>query len=550
MLIRRLLAITPLLGCLPAGAADNSPKNAGAPLVRLAEIGPWPAVSAMIGYRGRLWFVNSVKYRNHNSADLYSYEASTGKVRYEAHLFSQDAGEPTIHRGLLYWPFEDARGSVGRGEFMVTNAKGWRWGFLPKARAFHVHAMEAHKGALYAATSAWRAGLQRSTDGGISWQILYDHGNPSSQVSRIVALISTGASAGGRLYAGLYARSRVGVSLLRLEGGTLRPVGGWPKGVGALPLTAWRGQLYAINEVPGDRALYRIKGDRIERIKTFDGRFVRDVAGTKEALWAVTAYRGGGALWRSGGGLAWRKVQEFTGDRPVDIAGYGGHIYVGVIGRNGKGALFGPKPRQPATVVAPAPALPRRLGKRPAGPPAALLSRLDRLLAEPRYYRGQGPKILKTLRALALYRSPAVGQALAERLGRPYPGAMQRMFGGQSRAPSARVARWYLLWGLAMNGQGRVPARLIGAPWTVKRNGAEKYLAAPPGAAWAAARLGQRDRATIGALVARLGRTGDPDWLEGDMVGALTVLTGQRLGYNRTAWRQWWRAQRKTKERQ
>ena len=526
----------------PASAAEQPPKIA--PLVRLAEIGPWPAVSAMIGYRGRLWFVNSVKYRNHNSADLYSYDPATGKTRYEAHLFSQDAGEPTIHRGLLYWPFEDARGSVGRGEFMVTDARGWRWGFLPQVRAFHVHAMASHKDALYAATSAWRAGLQRSTDGGVSWKVLYDHGNPSNQVSRIVALVS----AGGRLYAGLYARYRVGVSLLRLEGGTLRPVKGWPKGYGALPLTAWRGALYAINAASGDRALYRLKGKRIERIKAFDGRFVRDVAGTRDALWAIIAYRGGGALWRSGDGLAWRRVQEFTGDRPVDIAAHGGRIYVGVIGRNAKGALFGRRALQVAQVNAPAPALPRRFGTRPPASPDKLLGRLDGLMAEQKNYRGHGPEILEILRALALYRSPAVGRALSDRLGRPYPGAMQRMFGGQSRAPSARVARWYLLWGLAMNGSGRVPTKLIGAPWTVKRNGAEKYLAAPPGAAWAAAWLAQRDPNTISALIARLGRPGDPDWLEGDIVGALTVLTGQRLGYNRIAWRQWWRAQQKTKE--
>ncbi len=539
MLMRWLIAISLLLTTAPADAADQPSKSADAPLSRLAEIGPWPAVSAMIGYRGRLWFANSVKYRNHNSADLYSYDPATGKTRYEAHLFSQDAGEPTIQRGLLYWPFEDPRGSVGRGEFMVTNAKGWRWGFLPEGFAFHIHAMAAHKGALYAATSAWRAGLQRSTDGGVSWKVLYNHGNPRTQISRIVALVS----AGGELYAGLYARYRVGVSLLRLEGDTLRPVSGWPKGIGAQPLAEWRGWLYAVNEAPGDRALYRVKGGRIERIKAFDGRFVRDVAGAGEALWAVTSYRGGGALWRSGDGVAWRKVQDFTGDRPVDIAGYGGHIYVGVIGRNGKGALFGLKARQPATAIAPAPVLTRRFGKRPAAPPTALLGRLDRLLADPRNYRNQGPEIVKALRTLALYRSPAVGRALAERLGRPYPGAMQQLFGGQSSAPSAQVARWYLLWGLAMNGRGRVPAKLIAGPWNIKRNGAEKYLAAPPAAAWAAARLGQRDPATIGALVARLGRTGDPDWLEGDIVGALSTLTGQRFAYDRTAWRRWWRAQ-------
>jgi len=30
----------------------------------------WPHVSSLIGYGGRLWFVNSRKYVNHNSADI------------------------------------------------------------------------------------------------------------------------------------------------------------------------------------------------------------------------------------------------------------------------------------------------------------------------------------------------------------------------------------------------------------------------------------------------------------------------------------------------
>ena len=31
-----------------------------------------------------------------------------------------------------------------------------------------------------------------------------------------------------------------------------------------------------------------------------------------------------------------------------------------------------------------------------------------------------------------------------------------------------------------------------------------------------------------------------PDWLAGDMVGALTALTGQRFGHDYGAWRSWW----------
>jgi hypothetical protein len=40
----------------------------------------WPHVSSLIGYRGRLWFVNSRKYMNHNSVDIWSYDPACGKA--------------------------------------------------------------------------------------------------------------------------------------------------------------------------------------------------------------------------------------------------------------------------------------------------------------------------------------------------------------------------------------------------------------------------------------------------------------------------------------
>lgn len=139
--------------CIAGGGALRAETR----LVPLVEGLPWSDVSGLIGYDGRLWFVNSVKFVNHNSADVYSLDPRTGAHRYERHLFSQDAGDPVVHGGLLYWPFEDSRWSPGRGEFMVTNGRDWRWGILPKGRAFHVHTMAQHAGALYAAPSAWKA---------------------------------------------------------------------------------------------------------------------------------------------------------------------------------------------------------------------------------------------------------------------------------------------------------------------------------------------------------------------------------------------------------
>ena len=53
------------------------------------------------------------------------------------------------------------------------------------------------------------------------------------------------------------------------------------------------------------------------------------------------------------------------------------------------------------------------------------------------------------------------------------------------------------------------------------------------------AMLGQDDDATLSALITRLSPTGDPLWLRGDIVGALTVLVvgliSRRLGGGRFA---------------
>ena len=66
------------------------------PLVPLAQPGPWSAVDAIVGYGPRVWFANSEVFRNHNAADIYSYDPATGALRYERALFSQGAGRPVV----------------------------------------------------------------------------------------------------------------------------------------------------------------------------------------------------------------------------------------------------------------------------------------------------------------------------------------------------------------------------------------------------------------------------------------------------------------------
>lgn len=528
----------------PAALAAEAPL-----MVRLAEIGPWSGISSLIGYRGRLWFVNSVKYVNHNSADLYSYDPRTGNHRYETHLFSQDAGDPVVMGGVLYWPFEDSRWSVGRGEYMATDGTRWHWGVLPERLTFHIHAMGASGGALYAATSAWRASLQRSDDGGVTWKVIYDHPTPEGKVSRITGLTDFG----GRLYAGLVTWYGAGVNLRRLVGDALVPVPGWPDGRTVIALTPWRGHLYAANNDGEGRALWRTDGARSEPVTALDGHFVRDLAAGPDALWAITVAGEGGALWRTKDGLAWSRVREFTGAQPADIAVFGGRVYVGAIGagKDGSpntGSLWGPRPPVPTGAnavsrngTAPPGALPGRPPPLAPDEVTKNLAKLDAFLADGKSYPGHGREMLRALHLLAPPGGRRVGDYLSRRIEGPFPDRDIAMFGGNLTVSAQTMARWYLLWGLAMNGHGRVAPALLATPVTATHNGAEKYLEPAPAAAWAAARLGQNDKVTLAALIRRLGRAEDPQWLEGDIVGALSALTGERFGYDHAAWRRWWR---------
>jgi len=127
------------------------------------------------------------------------------------------------------------------------------------------------------------------------------------------------------------------------------------------------------------------------------------------------------------------------------------------------------------------------------------------------------------------------------------------------------LGRWILLWGMSLAGTevvsldrlmaprtaigstaktrvatATVPLDWLNEPWTRPANPAEKYYATAPAAIWTVGQIGQRDRSTVGALIARLERVDDPLWLTGDVVGALTALTGERFAYDRAAWRDWW----------
>lgn len=500
----------------------------------LARVGPWPVASHPIAFRDRLWLVNSVKGGNHNSADLYSYDPATGGLRYERQLFSQDAGRPVVAGGLLYWPFEDARASLGVGHFAVTDGAHWQLGTIPTARIFHTHAMAATAGGtLIAATSAWRAGLQASEDHGATWREVYNHPTPEGRVTRIVRLVSLGSQVFGQVIGNDQAR------LLRLDGAGIDEVPGWPRDRRLLGLTGFHDHVYGVVAEAEGAALWRTDGSRSERLAAAPAASVRDLLASGDGLWALTAEDAGGALWYSEDGIAWQRRQRLEGGRPYDLAALRGAVYVAGAGDDGQGILWGPqappagdRPASPVTLP-PRPKVDARRDWIAAG------RELDRLLADPASYRGHGRPLRDLVLELALAGPPE--DFFAARLLQRLPDDELSLIGGNVHVPAATLGRWTLLWGMTLAGRGRVPPALIDEPWRAAPNRAEKYFDAPPAAMWAARWLGQDDAATVEALLARLERADDPLWLRGDAVGTLSALTGQRFGYDVAAWRAWWR---------
>lgn len=515
--------------------------NAAQTLVPLVKPGPWSGVSGLISYGGRLWFVNSLKFIDHNSADIYSYDPVSGKTRYERHLFSQDAGEPVVFGGLLFWPFEDSRFSARHGEVMITNGRDWQWRSLPDGEVFHIHTMVTHRGQLIAATSAWRAGLQRSEDG-LAWRVMNDHPTPARTVTRITTL----ATLGDKLYAGLTDYRPEGSKLLIWVGDTLEPVAGWPVGTMVNSLTAYCGWLYGVNTTADGSALWRTDGKTVRRVTGLDGQFVSDLAADPDALWAVSADRNGGTLWRSTDGLTWKAEQRFNDANPIDVYVTSEGVYVGTHVPGGRGTLWGPPPPSATESKMDVLLIMPEASSIEVKRLRSVLDSLDRLLSDGPNYRANRRRLLATLQPLALSRLGKIGAALAARLDRPYPDSNVKMYGGQMTVPVARMGRWYLLRAIALNGHGKISPDLLLEPWKGRPNRPGKYLYLPSAAAWTAAELGQADDETIGALIAGLGSSDRPLWSVGDFVGALSALTDQRFGYDLAAWQAWWE-RRKTK---
>jgi len=529
-----VLAIALLFGLLPQRDAHAEEPET---LSVLARVGPWPVVSEPILYRGRLWFANSVKDVDHNSADIYSLGPGATEPRYERHLWSQDAGQPVVADRLLYWPSEDSRIFGTWGEFQVTNGEDWETGLIPSEFIFHLHCMTAAQGRLYAATSAWQGTLHASEDQGRTWQRIYLHPKAPKGVSRIVSLAKLENGVAGLL------RDPNGFHLIVAAPEGVRIMADWPVGKSPAQLASLGGWAYGLVNRDGVRELWRSDGTVAEQVFQFT-ESVRPFALTSGdgALWALSGSKGETAVLKSADGRAWSTVAQASGGKAYDLLASEGALVVTGADADGQGIVWGRfSGSVSAAGAAPVDTLHELFGAQPSHQidwqDAA--TRLDALLAEEESYANIGWSIRALVFEYTMAGPPE--NFFAERLHGPRATGTLNPFRDVEIADRGSIGAFWLLWGLGLAKNGKVPPNFISASWTVRENGAAKYFEPQLMALWAAAEIGQANRATIGALMSRITNSADPLWLRMDAVGALSALTGATYGADFDAWTDWYR---------
>jgi len=527
-----------LAGCAPgeerhqptASVADLAQAEHPVKLDVLAQIGPWPVASRLVGYRGRPWFAGSVKGVNHNSADIWSLDPASGDLRYERALFSQDAGLPLVRDGLLYWPYEDALMAFGDGMIAVTDGENWALRTIPGDPIYHTYEMLDWHGDLLALAAAEDTALHRSADDGKHWRRIVRHTAPPPRIARLKDLTP--------FHGAVYAVLRDGKDrrLARWSGraGTqFEDVQPWPRYRYVDGLTVHGDALYALVGRGAQREIWRHDGTNSNRVGP-TGRFV-DLASDGERLWLVTR---DGMLLTSRNGDDWLRAGQLQGGRPRELAVISGALYAAGAGDDGRGIVWGPKGHR-----MPAPASSITLADPPAVPDKTIDwqakgDAIDRMLADPAMFRQNGPEpIYRALRD-ALRRGAPNG-FFAERLKAPVTNVAFDGFGGAMRLQSRDVSAVLVLSVMAEARQPTVPLRYLLQPWRARPNSFEKYFEPAMAAINAVGLARQGDPATVDALLKRLEFTGDPDWLHSEVIGALTAATGQHFGYDVAAWRAW-----------
>lgn len=524
------IALFGLTSTMPDAATSISrpvPKSGSVQLEVIAQVGPWPVASRLIGYRGKLWFANSVKGRNHNSADIWSLDPKTGNKRYERHLFSQDAGIPLVYKGLLYWPFEDALLSFGNGVIEVTDGETWQPLVIPNAPIYHTNQLLESQGGLLAITGTRNAGMQLSKDAGRSWEEFYIHPTPRTHVSRLKEMLVFD----GKTYASL--NDAKVKRLVMWTGSRFQTVSSWPLNRYFNGLTVHGNALFGIVGRGREREIWRFDGKRSVRVG-FKGPFT-DLTSDGEELWVVAR---DGRLWSSHQGNKWTSHGDLKKGRPVSIQAVANGIYVAGEGDDGRGIVWGPRDHsipvdpKPPQLISQAPSARINMDWNVTG------QKIDNLLSDASTYGASGSNRVREL----VFRAAAQGAPagfFAERLKTKIPPVKVSAFGGNMELRAQDIAHSILLSGMEQSGHSNVPIKYLIDPWGSSPNSYEKYFELELSALRAVVGSGQDDEPTIDALIARLDFPGDPLWLKSQVIGTLTAVSGEHFGYDITAWKKW-----------
>lgn len=527
------LLLTLISGTLPSPAAD---------LTVLARPGPWPVADRSIVYQGKIWFSTAVKGIDHNSADIWSFDPATSKLRFERYLFSQDTGHPVTHGDLLYWPHEDMRVGLGAGIVSVTDGHHWRDLVVgADDHMMHTHAAAEWQGKLVAAMAGWNAILAVSDDAGRHWRQLVNDAPKTGSFHRYNDI----APLGDRLFVRHWQSS--GLSLAEYRDGRIVPVEDWPHARHFTRLTRFSSALYTlVDDDDGIAELWRVDADGPVRIDIEPaGLKMRQLLSDGERLWIVAAAADGGQLWSSTDGSVFTPGDRFRGGRSHSaVAAAPGAIYVTGEGADGRSIVWGPAA---ATIAVPdgPPGLPQQtMDPDPDFDATAETKRLARLLTAAETYQSHGRPLRDALEA-AFAKRPGPG-FFARLLKLPVPQREVDIFGGRYTASAPDMAIWHILAAMARNGEASVPVELLRLPWNHPSNRPQKWFDPLLIAMHAVQLTGQNDRATVTALIERLGRANDPDWLQSQVTGTLSAITEMPFAYDRAAWKKWWPSVRDT----
>jgi hypothetical protein len=520
----------------------------------LTTVGPWTYATRPIGFAGRIWFANANRWPDHNSADIWSMQQDGSNLRRERRLFSQDVGEPVVHQGLLYWPYEDPRVSLGWGQIGVTDGTDWRVLETRVGRQFHLHQINRSFDGLHLSASSWNAQVLQSTDRGANWSLVWERSREEKRFSRTYSVVNTGFGLVSDLM--VFGQKPHTFGLFTHEDGVAVPVPGWPTdaiveqvlkadfGVYGLIRNPQTGQRQLLEAVLDPGFLGSNPPRNLPLPEGVDPIDMDLKNRSALALLSRGPVPGRHEIWHRQDDQ-WSATARISGDAPEQIRWVGQQPVVAG-SNNGKGTVWGAPVRatlgkdckddQSSTDRARAGVRCTRKRGSPAVLPAQITPQpLDRdearhqiadALADPRSYVGHGIRLRNVIDKWIM--RGLSGEVLAEFLDGPFPGGKVKLIGGRAHASHERFGRWVLTWGMRRAGNGRVPVAWLDQPFDEAENASQKYFGEKLAAIWTVAATGQDDRATVAALRRISLHPSLPEWLRQDAFWAIHVLRDQR----------------------